>query len=176
MMTADEKNFDKRVWYKEPYVWFILFFPFVAVVAGLYTIYLAVDSDDGLVVNDYYKHGMEINLTLGNDKQAADYGLQAQLNFNTEQSSIILTLSSTTDNFNYPEKIIGLFAYKTQAGSDKEVSFQRIADNTYQGALPELRNGAWHFQLTGQDWRLLETVNTPLVEKSLTIVPHYQAS
>jgi len=176
MTTADKKNSDKRVWYKEPYVWFILFFPFVAVVAGMYTIYLAVESDDGLVVNDYYKHGMEINLTLGLDKQATDYGLQAQLDFNTEQKSIILVLSNAVDNFSYPEKILGLFAYKTQAGSDKEVNFQRIADNTYKGDLPELREGAWHFQLAGKDWRLLDTVNTPLVEKSLTIVPHYKES
>ena len=53
----------KKPWYREFYVWLVIFFPVLAIVAGFYTLKLAIESDDGLVEDDYYKQGIEINRT-----------------------------------------------------------------------------------------------------------------
>ena len=40
-------------WYRHPWPWILMSGPFVVVVAGVITLYLAVVSDDGLVDDDY---------------------------------------------------------------------------------------------------------------------------
>ena len=54
----------KKPWYREPWVWLMIALPASAVVGGIITIYLAVSTSDGLVVDDYYKRGKAINLDL----------------------------------------------------------------------------------------------------------------
>ena len=53
-----------RAWYREPLVWLLISFPLTAVIAGFFTLYLAIISSDGLVVDDYYHRGKEINKSL----------------------------------------------------------------------------------------------------------------
>ena len=64
-------------WYKYKLVWMIIAIPAASVIAGINMIYLAVNTDDGLVVDDYYKEGMAINQSLQRDKTAAELGLIA---------------------------------------------------------------------------------------------------
>ena len=48
-------------WYREPWPWLLMAGPAVVVVAGLFTAWLAVVHEDGLVADDYYKQGLGIN-------------------------------------------------------------------------------------------------------------------
>ena len=66
-------------WYREPWVWLLIFFPLAAVVGGMVTLYLAVTTSDGLVVDDYYKRGKAINRDLARDTVAAQHRLVASL-------------------------------------------------------------------------------------------------
>jgi hypothetical protein len=70
---------DTRPWYAEPWVWLIIAIPLTAVIVGMITIYLAVSTSDGLVVDDYYKRGKAINVDLARDRAAARYELRAQI-------------------------------------------------------------------------------------------------
>ncbi|MBY0454607.1 MAG: FixH family protein [Burkholderiaceae bacterium] len=51
-------------WWKFGYVWLIIFGPAAVVVAGFYTLWLAVRTPDPVVDSDYYRKGIEINSTL----------------------------------------------------------------------------------------------------------------
>ena len=42
-------------WYRHPWPWLLMLGPFVVVVAGLLTAYIAFKSNDGLVDDDYYR-------------------------------------------------------------------------------------------------------------------------
>ena len=53
---------DTKRWYAEPWVWLLIALPMTAVIGGMITIYLAVTTSDGLVVDDYYKRGKAINI------------------------------------------------------------------------------------------------------------------
>lgn len=51
-------------WWKFGHVWLVLAGPAIVIVAGFYTLYLAIRTPDPVVSEDYYRQGMEINKTL----------------------------------------------------------------------------------------------------------------
>src|SRR5512140_1636724 len=66
-------------WYREPWPWILMAGPAAVVVAGFVTAWLAVRSDDGLVMDDYYKEGLAINKTIGRSETAERLGIHAEL-------------------------------------------------------------------------------------------------
>jgi len=50
-------------WWKFWHVWLVISGPAVVVVAGFFTLYLAITIPDPLVTEDYYRKGAEINKT-----------------------------------------------------------------------------------------------------------------
>jgi hypothetical protein len=159
----------KHSWYREPLVWLLILFPASAVFGGIITIILAVSSNDGLVVDDYYKRGLEINQTLERDKAATRYGLQAILRFHAENQWIELNLHAHSD-YKLPHQIWLQLNHHTRSGFDHKVRLKRIGDNIYQGNLPQLQKGVFFVQLAADDWRLLKSVRVPI--KELRLEPH----
>lgn len=158
----------KPSWYREPFVWLLIFFPACAVLGGMITITLAVNSNDGLVADDYYKRGLEINRTLERDKAAVHHSLQATLRFEVELQLIHLNLNADSD-YQLPNQIMLRLSHHTRSGFDKDVVLKRFGDNFYQGTLPELKEGVFMVQLTADDWRLLDSLAVPMIESELLI-------
>ena len=158
----------KKSWYREPFVWLLIFFPASAVLGGMITITLAVNSNDGLVADDYYKRGLEINRTLERDKAAVRHRLQATLRFDAKLQLIHLNLDAHSD-YQLPNQILLRFSYHTRSGFDKKVVLPRLGDTFYQGTLPDLKEGVFMVQLTADDWRLLGSVEVPMIESELRI-------
>ena len=154
---AIEDNQEPKPWHKEYYVWFIIFFPMLAVVAGFYTIYLAVSSDDGLVVDDYYKKGLEINRTLERDQVATDFALDAEIIIDPLYEEVTIKLSSNPD-FVYPNQLEASFLYATRAGLDQSVKLLLTDEQTYRGNLSALAAGKWYVQIQKDNWRLTNTI------------------
>ncbi len=150
---------NKKPWYREPFVWLVILFPASAVIGGMITISLAINSDDGLVVDDYYKQGLEINLVLKRDKAAIKHGLQANLNF--ENNFIQVRLNKNVD-YDLPKQIDLRFSHHTRPGFDKELILDKVADNIYQSKAPELILGKWSIQISADDWRLLKSIQIPI--------------
>jgi uncharacterized protein len=48
-------------WWKNGYLWLIVLGPSAVVLAGLYTLWLAVSTPDPLVSEDYYRRGIELS-------------------------------------------------------------------------------------------------------------------
>ncbi len=146
-----------KPWHKEFYVWMIIFFPMLAVVAGIYTIILAIQSDDGLVVDDYYKEGLEINRTIERDKIASDYQLNTEVNLNEELEEVAITLIANTD-FVYPKQLSISFLHATRAGLDKQANVLLTNENVYRGNLSKLSPGKWYVHMQHDDWRLIKII------------------
>lgn len=66
-------------WYRQAWPWFLISLPATAVVASLFTFYLAARGWDGPVANDYYKQGLAINEELTRSSRAKELGLTAQV-------------------------------------------------------------------------------------------------
>jgi hypothetical protein len=66
-------------WYRQAWPWFLISLPATAVVAGLFTFYLAARGWDGPVASDYYKQGLAINEELTRSNRAAELGVTASV-------------------------------------------------------------------------------------------------
>jgi len=61
---------DTKPWWRYGYVWFIIAGPFLVVVAGFITLYLAITRPDPVTDEDYYRKGIEINKTLNEQRDS----------------------------------------------------------------------------------------------------------
>ncbi len=66
-------------WYRHRWPWFLMLGPAIVIVAGFYTLWLAIVSNDGLVADDYYKRGLGINRVLERTQRATVLGLHARV-------------------------------------------------------------------------------------------------
>jgi len=165
-----------RAWYREPLVWLIVSFPLTAVIAGFFTLYLAIQSKDGLVVDDYYQKGKEINMSLARDRAAAQRGLRAGVTLDAAKQNVVLQLSASRGQ-SLPDRLDLRWLHATRAGFDREQLLTRSADGRYRNVLPELASGHWYVQIEAQDWRLQGSLHIPgdvqieLVPMSITALP-----
>lgn len=148
---------ENTPWYKQWMVWMVIAPPFAAVVAGIITINLAIISDDGLVVDDYYKQGLGINQTLQRDQLARDMKLEASLFVENTQLKMRFT------NDIVEEILILSFVHPTQGQRDVVLYMTLFAKNAYQTELPNELTGNWNLLIEPKDksWRILGRINLP---------------
>jgi hypothetical protein len=156
MITQAPIN-SPRPWFREPWVWLLIALPASAVLGGIVTIWIAVESDDGLVEDDYYKQGLEINRKLARDRAAIQYDLIADLKISEAQDNIQISLNAN-DQFISPSSIKLSFLHPTIKGQDQILVFRSTGKNIYAGLLPSLIQGNWYLQIEADDWRLLEDI------------------
>lgn len=147
-----------RKWYREPYVWLLIAFPLLAVIGGSITGILALESDDGLVVDDYYNQGLEINRVLERDQAAVNQGIEVRLQIAREQHRFRLFLSGN-ENFKPPAQVSVSFLHATRSGYDRKVLVSSNDGNLYQGGLPDLVPGRWNVQIETESWRILKSMS-----------------
>lgn len=148
-------------WYREPMVWLLIALPLSAVIGGFITLVLAVRTDDGLVVDDYYRRGKEINLVLERDRAARAHGLHGRAVFDAERRVVRITLAAR-DAQVLPAQIDLDLWHATRRGFDRQLRLVRQLDGVYAAPWsPDLVQGHWHVQLSGGDWRLLGSVFVP---------------
>ena len=147
-----------RPWFREPWVWLLIALPASAVLGGIVTIWIAVESDDGLVEDDYYKHGLEINKKLDRDKAAIQYDLVANLEISEGQNRFQISLDAN-DKFVSPSSIKLNFLHPTIKGQDQILVLKSVGKSIYAGPLPSLMQGNWYLQIEADDWRLLEDIS-----------------
>lgn len=150
---------ETRRWYAEPWVWLLIALPMSAVIGGMITIYLAVTTSDGLVVDDYYERGKAINMDLARDATAASHGLRARLDFDRVNRRITLSLDSH-DNLS-PAQVRFSLLHPTLPGNDQVITLLPAGEGTYAGTLQELQDSNWYLQLEADDWRLSGVLQTP---------------
>jgi hypothetical protein len=155
------KRTDTIPWYRQPLVWLVIFFPAATVVAGFATLIIAMKTDDGLVVDDYYKKGKEINLVLTRDREAARLGMNAVSVYLPEKKRLYLSLASAT-GAKLPDKLHLQLMHATRGGFDIDTMIEVSGANAYQTALPEkLVKGVWTVQLSTDVWRISGRMKVP---------------
>ena len=118
---------SKSPWYREPWVWLMIALPMTAVIGGMITIYLAVTTSDGLVVDDYYKRGKAINRDLARDEAAARYQLRASIDIDLRDNRMQLQLESATAEL-LPKILTFSLLHPTQPGHDQVIILQHAGD------------------------------------------------
>ena len=123
-------------WYRHRWPWIVMSGPAIVVVAGLYTAFLAVRSDDGLVAEDYYKQGLAINRML--ERKPRVPGLQVDARLAFEGRTVRATLSGASAASAGLRLILMQPAFPAQ---DQDLVLDPVGANVYEGRLREVPQG-----------------------------------
>jgi len=166
MINSAQTEITPPIWYKQFWPWFLIFFPATAVIAGIATIILAVQSDDGLVKDDYYKAGLAINQTLERNQYAQKLKLNADVTW--DQLTQTLSLKLTGKLSKLPPRLTLQLAHTTQANHDQNVTLLLSPDNkSYTGRINKIRSGNWTVILEPKEknWRITGRATLPQQSK-----------
>jgi len=164
-----KSDMQSNPWFRNPMVWMVIFFPSLAVVGGIITIIIAVKTDDGLVVDNYYKKGLQINQVIKYDQKAKQLGLSAFVDTNTQTGEILVSLTADAEHELTPEITFRLI-HRTRPGLDQLTVLSQIGSSKdYRGYIkPPVIEGRWSIQLISQDnWRLKQNFTTRNAENLL---------
>ncbi|MBL8511536.1 MAG: FixH family protein, partial [Betaproteobacteria bacterium] len=146
-------NTAKTPWFREPWPWLLMAGPAAAVIAGIATLMLAIQSYDGLVADDYYKRGLAVNQTLQRDSAATALGMAATVWLDTASHQVRVDMQGQGLRIN---GLTLTLANATRAGKDRVIALQAAPDGHFSGFLGELPAGKWHLSLEDSThfWRL----------------------
>ena len=144
-----------KPWYRHPWPWILMAGPFTVVVAGTFTAYLAVVSNDGLVEDDYYKQGLAVNKRSARDQKALTLGVQAEVMQGGDGEQIRVFLGGKSDLV-FPQEINLNIVHPTRSGVDQRVTLHTDGSGSYSGKLSTPLTGRWHIVLEDEknEWRL----------------------
>jgi hypothetical protein len=159
-----------RNWKQEPMVWLLIGIPFSAVVMGVVIITLAIQSFSGLVVDDYYKKGKQINRVLARDQLAYELGLAAGLSL--EAAGKVEIRFDPGVQFIPGEMIELKLIHATMPGLDQELELRKTDTHLLRGELKLPGEGRWNLFLQTEDWRLTGSLQYP-EQASADLLPNY---
>jgi uncharacterized protein len=149
----------RRPWHRELWPWLLMSGPAAVVIAGTATLWLAVASNDGLVVDDYYKRGLAINQTLSRERQAAASNYRAQASFNPGFDRVRIVVSGAP----LPQALILRLVHPTRSGWDQSVRLAAVGAGVYEGSLVMPQRGLWRIIVEDDAgaWRLHGECSVP---------------
>lgn len=158
------KQLDTIPWHKQPLVWMIISIPLSAVFMGVIIMYLAVTTDDGLVVDDYYKKGMTINRVLEKEHMARRMALSASVDIDANSGFITVVFDKGGLN-DYPSQLKLALKHAAKQQLDLYLILQKGIKNNYVGSIANgVQQGIWHIELSNvsedsvASWRLARRV------------------
>jgi len=142
-MTDSLDSTNIQPWYKQFWPWFLIALPGSVVIASIITIFIAIDTSDTVVADDYYKEGLAINRDLSRQQLAEQLDIKASLQFNEKTLRLLLT----TLNPATQENLLLKFTHPTLSKLDQQTSPTMIAPGIYQTNIKTLSNGTWNVTL-----------------------------
>lgn len=141
-------------WYRHLWPWLLIAGPAAVIVAGLATLWLAIESADGLVADDYYKQGMAINKRMAREETARRLGISADIVLQAGRIRIELKGEA-------PEALFVQLAHATRAGHDLRLRLAPIAPGTYEAELDKLVPGHWRVVIEDPrgTWRIAKELS-----------------
>jgi hypothetical protein len=141
-------------WWRQRWPWLLMLGPFLVILAGGYTMWLAYSRQDALVVGDYYKQGKAINQDLRRDRAATALGLSATLAYDAAGGALIGRVASTAGA--PPERVLLHLSHATLPERDVVLILTPDAAGAFRVNLPMLERSRWTVLLEGEkrDWRL----------------------
>ena len=145
-------------WYRQRWPWLVMLGPFLVVLAGSYTGWLAFTRQDALVVGDYYQRGQAINQDLRRDDRASALGLNATLRYDAAHALLSGTIHGLGHGHGQaaPGPLLLHLAHATMPKKDIKLEVQPDAAGAFSVALPMLERTRWQVLVENaqRDWRL----------------------
>ena len=141
-------------WYRHRWPWLIMLGPFLVVLAGGYTMWLAYSVPDALVVGDYYSQGKAINRDLTRDRAAVRLGLQVALRYDAASGRLLGRVSGADHALQGPMTL--KLVHSTRPEKDIVLPLVADAEGNVSASLPMLDMARWQVVLEDQErsWRI----------------------
>ena len=157
----DNTELDTQPWYTQFWPWLLISLPASAVIGGIATLYLAIQSPNALVVDDYYKAGLAINQVKHQQELAKIMQLEGLLRSNGK--TVNLSLSGKL-SINYKTLTLNII-HSTRAELDQKITLTHQNGNNFSAAVSKLIPGIWYLRLEplDQSWEIRDrlTINGP---------------
>ena len=143
-------------WYREPWPWIVMSGPAIVVVAGITTAIIAVRTNDGLVADDYYRQGLDINRVLEREERARTLGVAATVQFREDRGHVRVILRSAGE----PPRALRLaIVHPTREGDDQVIALTQSSPGVYDGAMGVARAARHGLRLEDDagEWRVVGT-------------------
>lgn len=160
----------QRNWKREPLVWMLIAIPLAAVIMGAVMITLATQTFSGLVVDDYYQKGKQINRVLARDRLAYELGLAAGLKL--ESGGRVEIRFDPEVQFIPGDTIELNLVHATMPGLDQRLQLEKTGTHLLLGKLSLPGKGRWNLSLQTADWRLTGSLQYPQ-QTSADLLPNY---
>ncbi len=164
MITSSNSQYR---WYQIPIVWLVVGIPLVSIVVTLSIVWISVKTFDGVVVDDYYRKGLEINRELARDRNAKSISLEANASIVDGQLHFELRSDS---NVSWPDKLELGFYHPTVSNRDILVTLNHEGSGQYSAPPLQLAFGKWNVITGTEIWRLKGTLYHP-AEKGFSLKP-----
>lgn len=150
---------DTKPWYRQFWPWFLIALPATAVVAGIYTLALAINTRDSLVIATDQGISAAKERVAAAERRASELGLTATLGIDLQSGLITATLPPApgTDSAHTLELE---FSHPAFAERDQRLALVRALPNadgrpTWSGHFAAVPSGRWYVVLESTDnWRL----------------------
>ena len=149
-------------WYRQFWPWFIFSLPAIVVVAGLTTVWIAMNNADDLVADEYYKKGLAVNREIAKQTIARQLGVLAQLE--AEQGLMRVKLQGKSR----PAALLLLLSHPFDADQDASLRLPQVNSGIYEAAwkVDAKQRWLWHLEplavSSEEHWR---------IDGELTIIP-----
>ena len=151
---------DTQPWYKQFWPWFLISLPLSVVIASLYTINLAIETDDGLVSDDYYKEGLAIHKDADSSARAKALGIVAELSYDNDTGAVSMQLAKPLQA--KPEILTLALTHPTLPNQDQSVQLVPLDERRFSGRIEPLSKANWQLEIHPEDasWRIAGRLNT----------------
>jgi len=145
---------DTEPWYKQFWPWFLIALPLSVVIASIVTINIAIETDDGLVSDDYYKEGLAIHKDADSAEKARALGITGKLDYDADTGAITLVLEKPLqgDGTGLSLEV----THPTVSNRDQSIQLSRLDDSRFAGRVEPLGPANWKLALRPADrsWRV----------------------
>lgn len=150
---------DTLPWYRQFWPWFIIALPATAVVAGVYTLWLSMQTTDSMVVRSDVGMNVVAEQHRAAESEAARLGLAARIDINSATGTVLVTMLSADAPDASPSLALE-FIHPTLAQRDMSIALApAIPDSNgnpvWAGHFIEQPTGRHYVALTADSgWRL----------------------
>lgn len=143
-------------WYQEPWAWFVIAIPLGTIVVCAVLMTIATTTSDGLVTDDYYKRGLQINKALDREARATELGLVLDVTRLTA-GRCEFHLRWEPGNDALPATVPVHLSHATRA-ADQQLLAEHLGDGHYRAHPAALAAGPWYVDVGTPEWRVVTRV------------------
>lgn len=150
-----------KPWYRHFWPWFIIAVPFTSMVLGVTMIYLALNSSNDLVKEDYYKEGLAINVELGKRQVAKEMDIQAVLTVDELTGELLLKTENTD-----ADSLSLVFTHAAYSDKDFNLDAVRVSPGEYRAHLERPLSEIWNVYLeSSEGWQMSGRINANITQR-----------